>query len=332
MINILKIAFIFTGTILGAGFATGKELVTFFASFNEKGIFSFLFACILLSLCCISILGVIYKTNAKTYQDFMYSLFGKLGRYIQIFNLALLFVLFSAMLAGGGATIHSIFNIGSILSIFIFCILTFLALIYGKNAIVSVNTVLCPILIIGGILIGVYLQFSTVNVFNTNVKSIVSPFVYTSYNAITTISVLFSIKHLITSKKIVFFSSLLGGIFIFIIGLSMLMPLINNIDYIKNESLPILSLINEDIIKNIYSATILCAIFTTAVSNGVALEDNIKIYTGVKPMYIKLAIIFLGVMFSAMGFSKIVSILYPIFGYIGMFELLVIIFIFSTIC
>ena len=330
MTNILKIAFIYTGTILGAGFATGKELVTFFAILNKKGIFSFLLACLLLALCCISILGVIYKTKAKTYQDFMHSIFGRFGKYIQIFNLLLLFVLFSAMLAGGGATICSMFNINHILSIFIFCVLTFLALIYGKKAIVSVNTILCPILIIGGILIGVYLQFSTISVFNNNVKAVILPFIYTSYNAITTISVLFSIKHLISSKKIIVFSSLLGGMFIFFIGLSMLIPLINNIDYIKDESLPILILINKDIVKNIYSTTVLCAIFTTAVSNGVALQDSIKTYIKIKPIYIKISIILLGVMFSSMGFSKIVSVLYPIFGYIGMFELIVIILMFLS--
>ena len=78
--NILKIAFIYTGTLLGAGFATGKELVSFFAIFDKFGIIGFFISCFLLSFCAISILNCVYSTNAITYKDFMSSLFGKYGK------------------------------------------------------------------------------------------------------------------------------------------------------------------------------------------------------------------------------------------------------------
>ncbi len=323
---ILKIAFIYTGTILGAGFATGRELVSFFAKFNNMGIIGFVLACFLLALTCISILDIIHKTNASTYKQFMYNIFGKFGIYIEWFNICLLFILFSAMLAGGGATISNIFNINEMVSIAIFCIITFIALIFGKNAIININTILCPILIIGGILIGIYLYFKATPVFNSNIEVIASPFIYTSYNAITTISVLFAIKDIIINKKVIIYSGLLGGIFIFLIGLFMLLPLVRDYNIIYNSSLPILDLIkNENSIKNVYSFTVLSAIFTTAVSNGVALENTFKQKYNVNSISLKIIIILLGVLFSLMGFSNIVNIVYPIFGIIGMFEILVII-------
>ncbi|WP_250277971.1 hypothetical protein [[Clostridium] colinum] len=331
---ILKIALIYTGTILGAGFATGKELVNFFAIFNKIGIVGFFIACLLLSICSIAILQAIYNTKAKTYDMFLYDIFGKLGKYIQYFNTVLLFVLFSAMLAGGGATISNILSINEPISLAIFCIITFFALIFGKKAIININTVLCPILILGGVLIGIYLQFfSSVNVFSNNTKAIISPFIYTSYNAITTISVLFAVKNIVINRKVVVFGGLLGGIFIFFIGISMLLPLIENITYIKDAQLPILSLIeNKGIIKNLYSFTVLAAIFTTAVSNGVALEDSFKNLFKIKGIYIKIGIIALGVIFSTMGFSDIVATVYPIFGYLGLFEILVIVIMFLFNC
>ncbi len=298
---ILKIALIYTGTILGAGFATGKELVNFFGIFGKLGIIGFFIACILLSICAMSILNSIYESNAKTYANFMYNIFGKLGIYIQYFNMLLLFVLFSAMLAGGGASISTIFCINEYTGLAIFCLITFIALIFGKNAVININTILCPVLIVGGMLIGLYIYFfDSVNVFSSTTKSIISPFIYTSYNAITTISVLFSV--------------------------------IKNISYIKDLPLPILALIdNKKIIKYLYSFTVLSAIFTTAVSNGVALEDNLKNILKIKGSYLKIIIILLGILFSTMGFSSIVSIIYPLFGYLGMFEILVIIIMFLPI-
>ena len=42
MKNILKIVFVLIGAIIGAGFASGKEIYIFFFSYGLKGIFSFL--------------------------------------------------------------------------------------------------------------------------------------------------------------------------------------------------------------------------------------------------------------------------------------------------
>lgn len=328
---ILKIAFVYVATILGAGFATGKELVNFFAKFNNIGILGFTISCILLGLCCISILDTIYKINVFTYKQFIYTIFGKFGKYIEWFNICFLFILFSTMLAGGGETISNVFNINIILSNILFCTIIFISFIFGKKCIINLNTILCPLLIIGCILIGIYLCFETTPVFNNNINALISPIIYTSYNSITTISVLFTIKDSIINRKIAIYSGILSGIFIFLIGLFMLIPLIKNYDIIYNSALPILNLIkNENIFKNIYSFTILIAIFTTAVSNGITLENTFKEKYNLNGTIIKIGIIILGILFSLMGFSNIVSFIYPIFGIIGIFEILVIIIIFLT--
>lgn len=324
--NIFKIALIFTGTILGAGFATGKELVTFFGVLGKNGAYSFFISCFLLSLCAIAILKAIYTTNTKTYSDFMESIFGRFGTYIQYFNICFLFILFSAMLAGGATTISQVFCINEMVSLLIFCVITFFSLIFGENAIIKVNTILCPFLIICGMLIGIYLYFyGDAPVFNQKTSAIVSSVVYTSYNAITTISVLFAVKNMVINKKVVFLGGVLSGIFVFCIGIFMLLPLIQNIDYVKDLPLPLFSLIQDNaFIQNLYTITVLCAIFTTAVSNGVAIQNSFKNDT----VFFKAVIVLLGAVFSIMGFNNIVSVVYPVFGYLGMFEMLVIVILF----
>lgn len=329
--NSLKIAFVYTGTILGAGFATGKELVNFFAKFGNTGIFSFFVSCFLLSLGGIAILDIINKSNAKTYREFLNSLFGeRVSFLIEIFNSIFLFVLFSAMLAGGGATISMLLPIGNKVSILLFSIIVFVAIFWGNNIIVNINSFLCPILIIGGMFVGIYIYlFQDISVFSNNTKAIVSSFVYMSYNTITTISVLFAIRNLITSKKVVMIGGSLSGVFIFFIGIFMLIPLTKNYNYIFQESLPILSLIRKDyFIKIIYSIVVFVAIFTTAIGNGFALESIIFEKIKINSIIIKMLLFTFGIGLSLLGFSNMVEKIYPIFGYLGIFEILIILILF----
>ena len=50
MKNILKIVFVIIGTLIGAGFASGKEIYTFFYSYGEKGIFGIIISSLLIGI------------------------------------------------------------------------------------------------------------------------------------------------------------------------------------------------------------------------------------------------------------------------------------------
>lgn len=318
----LKIAFIYTATILGAGFATGKELVSFFA-FYKLGILGFFLACFFIGLIGFSILNCIYNSKQTTYDGFMQEMFLGLGKYLAIFNLSFVFVIFCSMIAGGGEALSSLLNIDKKLCVFIFCLITFLILTFDENFVLNINAMLCPFLILGCAIIGIYLTFFSQPVFNNHIKAISSPFIYASYNTITTISVLFTLKNMLINKRVVLYSGVLSGFFIFIIGVFMLIPLMQNFNIIKNVPLPIISLMQNNIIFSIiYNIIILIAIFTTAISNGFALCKNINIK--INKTLFKLILVILGFMFSFCGFSKIVDFVYPFFGLIGIFEIAVI--------
>ena len=318
---ILKIAFIYTATILGAGFASGKELINFFG-FYDKGYLGFFISCIFMVLIGSCTLNTIYKSKAKTYEQFMKENFLYLGKPLAYFNLSFIFVIFSSMLAGGSEALSSLLNLNYLICLIIFFFIIFIFLNLNKNIILNINALLCPILILGSFLVGLYLTFYTKSVFNNSIKMISYPVIYASYNTITTISILFALKKFILNKKVVIYSGVLGGFFIFLIGIFLLLPLINNYNILKNIALPILYMLDDKfILRFLYSFVILLAIFTTAISNGFALCDNLNI----DKILLKAFLVFLGAMFSLCSFSKIVAIIYPIFGIIGIFEILVII-------
>ena len=77
-------------------------------------------------------------------------------------------------------------------------------------------------------------------------------------------------------------------------------------------------------IKNIYGITILISIFTTAISLGISLlkntSKNNKNYNT-----IAILICITSIIFSKIGFSNLVNLLYPILGGLGLLQIIQII-------
>ena len=73
-------------------------------------------------------------------------------------------------------------------------------------------------------------------------------------------------------------------------------------------------------IKNIYGIIILISIFTTAISLGISFLNNT--YKNKKSYNIIALIICLtSIMFSGIGFSNLVNLLYPILGFLGIIQI-----------
>ena len=74
MKNILKIVFVIIGTMIGAGFASGKEIYLFFFSFGIEGIIGLLISAVITGITIYKTLEIINKNNIKTYKEFVYYL------------------------------------------------------------------------------------------------------------------------------------------------------------------------------------------------------------------------------------------------------------------
>lgn len=327
--NIFKITFILVGTILGAGFASGKELVTFFAKFSNFGIFGLFTSCVLFFLFFLSNLFIVHSFKFKNYNEFIEHLFGKkLGNIISYINLVFLFSIFFIMIAGGGSIFTEIYpKLDKKAANFIFCLIIFISLSFGTNGIVKINEIISPILIISLIIFNIYLNFFETNTVFSPIDVTYSAVLYSSYNIITTISLIFNIRNLILNKKTCFYTSILSSCIIFTIGLFIILPLTKNYSYIYNLDLPIVFLIEQKIynLKYIYTIILFLAIFTTAVGNGFSLieflNEKMPKYSGILRAFMCL----IALVFSFFGFSTLIEKIYPFFGYIGAFQLVVII-------
>jgi len=336
--NILKIASVYTGTVLGAGFASGKELVSFFVSFGLPGFFGMIISGMFFSLIGFGVLKIVFENKITDYHEFSVLIFGnKFGCVSEWLVCAFLLVLFSAMIAAGGEMSRSVFKIDGLNGEVVLSCLCFFTFLFELDGFVDINTLLAPILVIGGIAIGLYIFFDTSEIFfedfSQNIFSgfkqgsfspstnfVTSALIYVSYNIITAVTVLVSLSKLILSKKTAKYGGIFGGVCVFLLGVSMSLPLFANYNEIYSAQMPVLSIVlNYKALKYIYVVILLSAIFTTALANGFSLIQNFEKNVGNK-LFVKIFLSVWGILMAQVGFSNFIDKIYPFFGAIGLIE------------
>lgn len=334
MKNILKVVFVIIGTLVGAGFASGQEIYIFFFSYGLKGIIGILITSILMGIIIYQSIRIIKEKNIITYIDFLDTIITnkKIKEIINIIINIFLLASFYIMIAGFGAYIEQQFNISKIFgSLF----LSFLCLvIFQKNikGLVKVNEILIPILILVVIFIGILniknIEFSNIQDYISKQNSsnwIISSVLYASYNSILLIPMLVTIKDYIKKEKDIYKISIISSFIIIILSIIIYFLLIKIDVNINNLEMPVVYTIERlfSKFKIVYGIIILVSIFTTAISSGTTFLVNISKN---KKNYILLSIIICtsSVVFSNVGFSNLVNLLYPIFGYLGLIQIFLI--------
>ncbi len=328
----LKIAGVYTGAILGAGFASGKELIVFFARFGIWAAAGLVLSGILFYLAGKGIFDFIHKTNSDSYDFFIDEIFGKkIGTFVKIVSFLFLITLFSTMIAAGGEILSLIKGINVFYGRIIMTSLCFLAFLFDVKGLVQINMVMCPIIIAGGIFIGLYvfikesgnIELYNNGFYNVTDNFVLSSFLYTSYNIITIVPVLISMKKyssdLKTGKKGCFIASLTMTV----LGLFMILPYFSLYGKIQEANVPIIKLAENYplFIKITAAAVLFSAAATTACANGFETIKRLEEKAEKNSVEIKLLTCILGFLISSLGFRAFVEKIYPLFGFIGLFEL-----------
>ena len=346
-----KIVLLIIGALIGAGFASGQEIYLFFYSYGVEGIYGLMISSILFGIIIYKSLKIIIEKDIKNYDEFLDSILfnkkcdkknkeknkekNKILLFIKAMIKIFMLITYYIMIAGFGSYLEESININKIIGGII--LITIVIYIISKNikGILKISEIIVPILIIFILLLGIlnicnFKELNTYIIKVNNTNWIVSSILYVSYNSLLIIPILISIKEIINKKKIGYISALISLI-IFILGISIFISMARiNVD-IKMLEMPIAYIVNARYgkLKIFYGVTILLSILTTAISIGNGLieenekefknENKIKKEKNVKKeKIIGLVIIsFIGIFVAQIGFSKLINILYPIYGYLG---------------
>lgn len=329
--NGLKIAAIYASVFLGAGFASGQELMQYFVGFGRIGLLGIIVAGVLFALTGWAALRVCRREGVRNYHELMRLLFGsKLGSVMEGMVVLFLFSLFVAMLAGAGATGREAFGVPFTVSAFVIAAKVFFVLCFGLTGVVRINVILAPFMLLGGIFIGLYSffahtspTFAMLSGRNIGMAWLLSAVIYASYNLVTGVPILAATAEMATKKRDAMIGGLLGGGVITLLGICMALPLFLHYGNVISLEIPFLYIATYHgaSFRLFYLAVLMSAIMTTAACNAFAVTEWLKSYN---KFIVAAGVCIIGLVFSHVGFSNIVAYVYPAFGFLGLFKIIVI--------
>lgn len=326
--SIFNIAATYIGTVIGAGFASGQEILVFFTRYGRVSYISLLLVGFLFMYIGSKILILGRKLEAISYGHMIEGVFGRLSPFINIYLFIAYMVISIAMFAGAGALFGEHEKIGVVIT----AVLAAITIIKGIDGLLYVNIVVIPLIFIFDIIMFLYHIYTptcTIPSVDTSASwafnSIKSGFIYTSYNAILCIGVLAPLGNSIKKMPIAKWGGYVGGAFI---GAMLIMSnyclLIHVSDiYISEMPLLFIAKIINPLFGKLYTFILWGAIFTTLIANLFSITSIIE---SKLPSYLHnisfISAVIAFALLSRFGFSNIVSILYPILGVIGSIFLL----------
>lgn len=331
MIEIISIVFVIIGALVGAGFASGQEIFSFFYIYGINGIYGIIFMCLLMGILINKTLSIIYLEKSDNYNDFLNSFVKNQRINLIINNIINILLLFSfyIMVAGFGAYFEQELELNKFIGSICFATLCAIVFLLNVKGVLKVSNIIVPLLIMFIIFIGIknILKIQP-NIEITQIEDnwVISSLVYTSYNLILLIPVLISLRKQITSFKHIKYIAIFSSIIMIILSIMIFMLMTNEKTLnLQKQEMPAVYVISKNFFqyRNLYAFIILASIFTTAISVGIGFLQNVSKN---KKSYTQLVIFMCitSLIITKFGFSKILNFGYPIFGYIGIIQILLI--------
>src|SRR5690625_3978006 len=157
MFRILKIASAFVGVIVGAGFASGQEILQYFTSFGHLGTLAAIVSTALFAYLGMILTKIGSRLKAESHKNAIYEIS---GRYLGIIvDAVIIFTLFGVgvvMIAGAGSTLNQQFGLPVFVGSLIMTILVMLSMMLTVDKVVAVIASITPFLLLFIVIISVY--------------------------------------------------------------------------------------------------------------------------------------------------------------------------------
>ncbi|WP_311295101.1 MULTISPECIES: hypothetical protein [Paenibacillus] len=324
MLRVLQIAFTYTGTVVGAGFATGQEILQFFTVYGWWAPLTIGLATMLFVWLGTKLMVLSHHIQAKSYEDVNKLLFGeRLGGSISLFTMVVIICVNSVMLAGAGSVFVEHLNMNYQTGLLLTLFASFLVISRGMNAIIKLNSFVVPTMLVFTTLIMIHTlqmpnagQLLTISTDKPFYAAWTAPFLYGAFNLAMAQAVLVPLGATMPSKSVIRMGGIIGGI---IIGLMLLaghfalsaqMPGITQFDIPMGQIASGLGLT----IQLIYILLIFSEIFTTLVSDVYGVTLQLHQRTRANKNLIIFCIMLFCYVVSQFGFRSLMSFLYPLFG------------------
>lgn len=269
------------------------------------------------------------RIEAYSYKEFDEHIFGpKLGKLINMMIFIIVGSITSVMLSGAGAIFHEQLGIPFQVGIISTLLLCYLVVLKGLDGLFAINAYFVPLIILFGLFIfftmfdhqpdklGNMLTFTP---FPLHFSWLTSPFIYASSNIITALVVLVPLGKEIKDERVLKWGGILGGL-----GLCAIL-LLSHFSLAVNPRTFVFDIPMAEIVKQfgslihiLFLVVIYGEIFNTVVASVYGVTRQLKASFQLKYQHAVWVILLVIFCISQIGYDQLLTTLYPVFGYIGL--------------
>lgn len=328
----LKIASAFIGIVVGAGFASGQEILQYYTSFGYWGLAGVALAAALFGYLGKVLTGLGSRLQTVSHEEVVYKIGGKvIGRIIDYTLIITLFGILVVMIAGAGSIFSQQFGLAPAFGRTVMTVLVILTIMLNVKKVITIIGSITPFLIVMVIGISAY-SLLTMDTSFTELDPIakdqlsaapnwfISAINYVSLAIALTTSMALVMGGAEKDDKVAARGGMIGGlVFGFLILLSYL-AIFSKVDIVGGTDLPMLRLADNisPFLGIVMAIVIFSMIYNTAVSLLLSFSAR---FTEMGTKRFRIFVIVSGIIafgLSFLGFTQLVNWFYPFVGYLGL--------------
>ena len=336
----LAVAASFVGIVVGAGFASGMEALQYFVAYGTNGFYGVILASVTMLFAATAFMSFGSYFLASEHNEVFYNVTSKPAAFIMDWSaVACMFSVGFVMFAGAGSNLNQAFGwqiwVGAVAMLA-------LMLIVGRFDVDKVSSVIgwaTPLLVVF-VLIGSIYSFTQVDVSWAEVNDYAQHEVsradgtpywwlgalnHTGLNALCGVSMALVMAGDEFDTKSSRIGGVLGGVIYAVMLALLVASLLLQVESVNGDDMPLLSVIEnvDPVLGLVMTWVIFLMVFNTCLGMFYALAKRLtrKKPERFYPVYAIACVVGFGLSFA--GFQPLVSSLYPILGYLGLFVMAV---------
>lgn len=329
--EIFRLASAFVGVIVGAGFASGQEILQFFTSFGAVGLLGGIISSAVFMFLAMALAALGQHVGAESHKPVVTLICGKyVGAFVDAFITFFMFGVAVVMLAGAGSLLQQFTGVPSVWGSVAATVLVVLIVCLNLRSVVTVIGLITPFLVLMAVIVCIWAlvaresSFTDLNAVAQTMPQgagnwLVAALLYVSYNIVAGTPMLAIMGGDAPNRRVAVWGGVLGGLVLGVLILIIAAGMLARVDDIANVPMPTLMLAMElsPLLGVIMAVVIFGMILNTAVG---VLYSFVARFFEPETTAFRLGAIgsgALALLGSFFGFIALVGTVYPIFGYLG---------------
>lgn len=340
MIRVLKIAFAFMGVIVGAGFASGQEILQYFTSFGTVGTLGAIVSTALFAYLGMVLTSIGSRLKVESHKDGIYAITGRwLGYIVDAIIIFTLFGVGVVMVAGAGSTLNQQFDLPVYLGSLLMVVLVGAAMMLKLDKVIAVIASITPFLLVFIVIISVY-SFVTMDGSFSELSSVaeqqpkefpnwfIASVNYVSFNIAVGCGMALLTGGAEKNPRVAGLGGFLGGLGIGVMIILAHLAIFSRIETVASFDLPLLKIVEE--------LSPVLAVFMALILFGMIFNTGLGMFYGFVSRFFEMETkkaniatvmtLTAGFILSFVGFTTLVAKFYSLIGYLGLFLIFALIY------